>query len=67
VDNRGEGGLRIGLRKFPDEPGDPLGKKPIWSVYEALGTPREADATAFAKPIIGIQDWSEVRHTGAIH
>ena len=66
VDNRHEGGLRIGLRKFPDEPGDPLGKKPIWEVYAALGTPREADATAFAKPIIGIQDWAEVRHTGEI-
>lgn len=66
VDNRDEGGLRIGLRKFPDEPGDPLGKKPIWTVYEALGTPREAEATAFAKDVIGIKDWSEVRHVGEI-
>jgi hypothetical protein len=66
VDNRHEGGLRIGLRKFPDEPGDPLGKKPIWEVYAALGTPREADATAFALPLIGIQDWAEVRHAGEI-
>ncbi|HSU69775.1 MAG TPA: DUF5722 domain-containing protein, partial [Tepidisphaeraceae bacterium] len=27
-DARAEGGLRLGLRKFSDEPGDPLGKKP---------------------------------------
>ena len=61
VDNRGEGGLRIGLRKFPDEPGDPNGRKPIWYVYQALDTPREAEATAFALPIIGIKSWDEVK------
>jgi hypothetical protein len=27
IDNRNEGGLRIGLRRFPDEPGDLLGEK----------------------------------------
>jgi hypothetical protein len=46
IDNRHEGGLRLGLRKFPDEPGDPFGKKPIWHVYQALGTPREEVVTA---------------------
>lgn len=61
IDNRGEGGLRIGLRKFPDEPGDPLGRKPVWEVYRALDAPDEAAATDFAKPIIGIRDWNEVR------
>ncbi|MBI5832935.1 MAG: hypothetical protein HZB16_11610 [Armatimonadetes bacterium] len=61
VDNRGEGGLRIGLRKFPDEPGDPSGRKPIWYVYQALDTPQEAEATAFALPIIGIKGWDEVK------
>lgn len=66
VDNRGEGGLRIGLRRFPDDKDEPLGKKPIWYVYQALGTAREAEATAFAKPIIGIQDWAEIRYHGAI-
>ncbi len=66
VDNRGEGGLRIGLRKFPDEPGDPLGRKPIWQVYQALGTAKQEEATAFAKPIIGIKEWSEVPYRGAI-
>lgn len=45
IDNRHEGGLRIGLRKFPDEPGDPYGKKPIWYLYKALATPEENKAT----------------------
>ena len=63
VDNRGEGGLRIGLRRFPDDKDEPLGKKPIWFVYRALGTPNEAAATAFALPLIGIKDWPEIRHS----
>ena len=66
VDARAEGGLRIGLRKFPDEKGDGLGKKPIWFVYQALGTAKEEEATAFAKPIIGIRDWREIRFEGEI-
>ena len=67
VDNRGEGGLRIGLRKFPDEPGDPHGKKPIWFVYQALGTANEGAATAFAKAIVGVKYWDVVRFRGAIN
>ena len=66
VDNRKEGGLRIGLRRFPDDPDDPLGRKPIWEVYRALDTPEEAAATAFALPIIGLKDWSEALYRGAI-
>ena len=66
VDNRGEGGLRIGLRRFPDDQDEPSGTKPIWFVFQALGTAREEEVTAFAKPIIGIKDWNEVSHTGKI-
>jgi hypothetical protein len=66
VDNRGEGGLRIGLRRFPDDKDEPLGKKPIWFVYQALETDTEDTAIAFAKPITGVQNWSEVRHRGTI-
>jgi hypothetical protein len=61
IDHRGEGGLRIGLRRFRDDKEDPAGKKPIWHVYRALGTPDEAKATEFAKQVIGIRDWNEVR------
>ena len=62
IDNRGEGGLRIGLRRFPDDAQDPGGKKPVWYVYRDLGTPAENRAIEFAKKIIGIQDWSEVQY-----
>ncbi len=65
-DNRGEGGLRIGLRRFPDDKDDPGGRKPIWYLFQALGTAREAEATEASKALIGLADWSEVRHTGAI-
>jgi hypothetical protein len=60
IDNRGEGGLKIGLRKFPDEPGDPAGKKPIWQLYQALGTPREDEACAPYLKVIGISSWAEI-------
>lgn len=66
IDNRQEGGLRIGLRKFPDEPGDPMGKKPIWHLYKALGTPDEDEACAPYLQTIGIESWEEVIHTAPI-
>lgn len=65
VDHREEGGLRIGLRRFPDDPDDPAGRKPVWHVYRTLDTPEEDAATAFALPLIGIKDWAEVHHPGA--
>ena len=66
IDNRQEGGLRIGLRRFPDDAEEPLGRKPVWEVYRALDTPDEERATAFALPIIGIRQWDEVLHRGPI-
>lgn len=66
IDNRGEGGLRIGLRRFPDDSTDPGGRKPIWYVYQKLATPQEDSACEFAKKIIGIQSWDEVRYAGSI-
>ena len=66
VDNRHEGGLRIGLRRFPDDPERPMGTKPVWDVYRALGTPEEERACAFALPVIGLTDWEAVIHRGAI-
>jgi hypothetical protein len=61
IDNRHEYGLRIGLRKFPDEPGDPLGKKPIWHLYQALGTDREDEACAPYLKTIGIPSWDTIK------
>ena len=62
VDNRGEGGLRIGLRRFPDDQDQPLGAKPVWDLYQALGTPDEERACTFALPVIGLKDWGEAIH-----
>ncbi|RYD63528.1 MAG: hypothetical protein EOP83_11955 [Verrucomicrobiaceae bacterium] len=62
IDNRGEGGLRIGLRKFPDEPGDPLGKKPIWHLYQALGTPGEDKACEPYLKVMGLPSWKSAIH-----
>jgi hypothetical protein len=62
IDNRHEGGLRIGLRKFPDEPGDPLGQKPIWHLYQALGTPGEDKACAPYLPVVGLGSWKSAIH-----
>lgn len=66
IDNRNEGGLRIGLRRFPDDESAPLGKKPIWHLYQDLGTPREAHASAPYLETIGIPQWSDILHTDTI-
>ncbi len=66
VDNRGEGGLRIGLRRFPDDKEEPLGRKPIWYVYKAMGTENENSIIDSYKKIVGINDWSEVVYRGKI-
>ena len=66
VDNRHEGGLKIGLRKFPDEAGDPLGQKPIWHLYKALGTRNEDRVAEPYLKTIGIKSWDEIIHRGEI-
>ncbi len=66
LDNRAEFGLRIGLRKFVDEPGDGWGKKPIWYVFQAAGTPRQAEVFAPYLPVVGMRSWEEAVYKGAI-
>jgi hypothetical protein len=66
VDNRHEGGLRIGLRRYPDDEQDPLGKKHVWFVFQAMGTPQETEVIDFAKNVIGIRDLNEVIYRGTI-
>lgn len=66
VDNRHEGNLRIGLRRFPDDETEPLGKKPIWYVFQAMQTPNE---DAVLKPyleVVGVKEWAEVIYRGAV-
>ena len=65
-DNRGEGGLRIGIRRFTDDETDPGGRKPSWYVFEAFGTDKEAETFEFAKKIIGIDDWDQIIYKAPI-
>lgn len=60
IDNRNEGGLRIGLRRFPDDEQQPGGEKPVWYVFKAAGTNNENAVFDPYKKVIGINDWSEV-------
>lgn len=62
IDNRHEGGLRIGLRKFPDDQQQPYGEKPIWYVYQSLGTDSEEATLQPYLETIGISSWDEVIH-----
>lgn len=62
-DNRTEFGLRIGLRKFPDEAGDPAGRKPVWFLYQAAGTSDENAKFDPYKSVIGISNWNEIMHS----
>ncbi|MCC7494254.1 MAG: hypothetical protein IT204_17985 [Fimbriimonadaceae bacterium] len=66
VDNRHEGGLRIGLRRFPDDADEPLGRKPIWYVYQALDTPQQAAVTAPYLPVVGLTSWDQAVYRGAL-
>ena len=67
TDEPGEGGLRLGLRKFGNDPDDPHGKKPSWTLFQALGTDQEEDACRFALPVIGLKNWNEVLNTAPIN
>ena len=62
IDARFEGGLKTGLRKYPDDESDPFGCKPSWYLYRDLATEREKESCEFAKKIIGIEDWAEIIH-----
>jgi len=61
IDHPGEGGLKVGLRQYPEN-GKPYGpRKMIFDVYRAIGTPEENAATAFALPIIGVQSLDDIK------
>jgi hypothetical protein len=66
MDNRHEGGLRIGLRRFPDDEENPGGTKPVWHVYKAAGTPQEDAVFEPYKKVIGIENWEEVQYKESI-
>lgn len=60
IDTHFEGGLKTGLRKYPDDKDNPYGCKPSWYLYRDFATEKEEESCLFAKKIIGIQNWSEI-------
>jgi hypothetical protein len=63
IDHRDEGGLRLGLWTRNEQghsPAEPARRKRIYEVFKAADTPEWASAFAFALPVIGIGDWSEL-------
>ena len=62
IDAHFEGGLKTGLRKYPDDPDDPYGIKLSWKVFRDAGTENEKQTFEFAKEIIRISSWSEITH-----
>lgn len=67
IDNRREGGLRIGLRRFPDDEEDPGGRKPVWYVFQAAGTDSEDLVFDQYREVIGLRrDWDELIYIGEI-
>ncbi len=67
VDHTGEFGLLLGLWTSKEGTVNTRDRKKLaWDVYKALDTPEEADATAFAKEIIGVEDLSDIPYKGKI-
>lgn len=62
VDHPDEGGLKIGLRKLPNDPKDPYGMKPIWHLYKAFGTDTEERVSMPYLQVLGLQSWEEALH-----
>lgn len=60
-DNKEEGGLRIGLRRFPESP-DNSAVKPVWTVYKAAGTADEDAVFAPYLQTVGIASWEDIHH-----
>jgi hypothetical protein len=61
VDHPQEGGLKLGVRTLPGD-GKPYGdRKFAWEIYQALDTPDEAVKTEFAKELIGVKSFDEIK------
>ena len=61
VDHPNEGGLLLGLREHDATAPHTMGaKRIIWDTFQKAGTPGEDAAFAFALPIVGRKDWSNI-------
>lgn len=61
VDNDGEGGLLLGLRRNTPAGGEARPKKRSYECFRLADTPQWQTAFAFALPVIGITNWSGVK------
>lgn len=60
VDHAGEGGLNLGLwTNMKGQTAEADQPKVIYDVFKQIDTVNSLEATAFAKSIIGVDDWSE--------
>jgi hypothetical protein len=61
VDHKHEGGLNLGLwRRKADSVASQDTQKPIYACFKAAGTPAQAEAFAFALPMVGLASWEEL-------
>jgi hypothetical protein len=66
VDNRGEGGLNLGLwRREPDSDATPSTPRPIYNVFLKADTAQWKAAFQFALPILGLSSWAEMETADA--
>ncbi len=61
VDNKGEGGLMLGLRSLTPNATEARPKKKIYDCFRAADTPEWKSSFEFALPLIGLKSWAEVK------
>jgi len=61
VDHPHEGGLLLGLRRYQPADGEARPKKRIYECFRLADTSEQEKAFAFALPVVGITNWSEMR------
>jgi hypothetical protein len=61
VDNKGEGGLLLGLRGLTPNETEARPKKKSWECFRAADTPEWEKRFEFALPVVGLKNWDEVK------
>ena len=61
VDNKGEGGLMLGLRGLTPNVTEARPKKKIYECFRAADTPEWKSSFEFALPVIGLKSWADVK------
>ena len=61
VDNKGEGGLMLGLRGLTPNVNEARPKKKIYECFRAADTPEWKSSFEFALPVIELKSWADVK------